>query len=245
MDIAQLLVIDAGNTRIKWGIREGDAWSARGAIATAEAGSLRAHLDAHRHTDAIVASNVAGPQVQAVLEALAEGWNCNLRIITSEARQLGVVNGYDDPRQLGTDRWAALVAAHHAAAGDKLVVNAGTALTIDALLGDGRFLGGVIVPGPAMMRRCLDRGTAALRLAEGRFEAFPRNTADAITSGALQAACGAVMRMAAALGEPGRPPPAIILSGGAAPELAPYLPIPAVIHENLVLEGLTLIARAS
>jgi type III pantothenate kinase len=93
------------------------------------------------------------------------------------------------------------------------------------------------------MRRSLDRGTAGLRLTEGRFEDFPRDTPDAITSGAIQACAGAIARLADAMARNDRAPAVIVLSGGAAPEVAPHVSLPFAIHENLVLDGLALIAR--
>ena len=112
------------------------------------------------------------------------------------------------------------------------------------LSADGRFLGGMIVPGPALMRRSLDRGTAGLRLTEGVFADFPASTPDAITTGAIQACAGAIERMRDAMAGAGCPPSQIVISGGAAPELAAHLPIAATIRENLVLDGLLLIARS-
>ena len=152
-------------------------------------------------------------------------------------------NAYADPAQLGPDRWAALVAAHRAATGHKLVVNAGTALTIDALDTAGDFLGGLIVPGPALMRRSLDRGTAGLRLTEGAFDAFPRSTPDAITSGAIQAAVGAVERLGKEMLAKGFAPAHVILSGGAAREIEAKMPYAVIHRENLVLDGLVILAR--
>ena len=238
-----VLAIDAGNTRIKWGLHADATWDLLPAIATAEAGELRERARALPTPFRIVASNVAGAAVREVLEQVARDRAAGLTIIGSRAAQLGVSNGYDHPGQLGTDRWAALVAAHHSEPGHKIVVNAGTALTIDALQADGRFRGGLIVPGPAMMRRSLDRGTAGLRLTEGAYAAFPRSTPDAITTGALQAAIGAITRMGEAMSSDGAAPGCIVLSGGAAPELVPHLPLPVRIRENLVLDGLYLIAR--
>jgi type III pantothenate kinase len=240
-----ILAIDAGNTRIKWGVHDGRGWAMTGAVATADAATLgRAWHGATLATRAI-ASNVAGAEVGEHLARACADRGIPLQVIRSVDRQCGVANGYADPGQLGTDRWAALVAARALAEGHALVVMAGTALTIDALAGDGRFLGGVIVPGPAMMRRSLDRGTAGLRLTEGRFLALPRSTPDAITSGAIQAAVGAVERRAAAMREAGAAPAHVLLSGGAAGEIRAHLHTPAAIHENLVLDGLVRIARES
>jgi type III pantothenate kinase len=238
-----VLAIDAGNTRIKWGVHDGHAWSATGAIPTAESKDLHESLRPALPVEACIASNVAGPEVQSRLESACKKAGIPLTLVRSMRQQLGVVNGYRDPQQLGSDRWAALIAAHHQEPGDQLVVNAGTALTIDALTGDGRFLGGIIVAGPALMRRSLDRGTAGLRLTEGAARDIAQSTPDAITSGAVHACAGAVERMARAMAERGSPPGRIILSGGAAAEIAAAHPKPPTHRENLVLEGLVLIAR--
>jgi type III pantothenate kinase len=216
---------------------------ASGAVETAAAASLAQSWVSVPAVDSAIASNVAGDAVRSVLESACAKRGIALQVIASQASQLGVVNGYREPGQLGSDRWAALVAAHRLEPGNKLVVNVGTALTIDALAGDGRFLGGLIVPGPALMRRSLDRGTAGLRLTEGRFDEFPRSTPDAVTSGAIQAGAGAIAQTRDAMARLGLAPGRAVLSGGAAGEIAPHLPIACSIHENLVLDGLALIAR--
>jgi type III pantothenate kinase len=238
-----ILAIDAGNTRTKWGVHDGRAWTATGAIETARAGELPQSLRGIKAAGLAIASNVAGAAVQAAIEAACKG--LAVRFVRSEASQLGVTNGYRDSSQLGTDRWVALIAAHHARPGHKLVINAGTALTIDALTGDGRFLGGLIVPGPALMRRSLDRATAALRESEGAVRDFPASTPEAIATGAVLACAGAADRLAKSMDAHGTPPGLIILSGGAARELAPALGLPHELHENLVLDGLQLIARSA
>jgi type III pantothenate kinase len=240
-----MLALDAGNTRIKWGLHDGRGWVAQGAAPTAEAEQIARALGTATRASAAIASNVAGSKVEAQLRRICAEAKIALRVIRSEAQQLGVINGYREPRQLGSDRWAALVAAHAAQQGHKLVVNAGTALTIDALSAEGQFLGGLIVPGPALMRRSLDRGTAGLRLTEGDFAAFPASTPEAITSGAVQAAVGAIERMGALMAARGLSPVRVLLSGGAAGELAAHLPLAHAMHENLVLDGLILIARNS
>jgi type III pantothenate kinase len=244
-DPNNLIAIDAGNTRIKWGVHDGRAWTRTGSIATADSGRLRESWGMAPPAGRAIASNVAGAKAQDDIERACRDAGLWLTTIHSESAQLGVTNGYRDPRQLGADRWAALIAAHRAGPGHKLVVNAGTALTIDALTDEGRFLGGLIVPGPALMRRALDRGTAGLRLTEGELHELPASTPDAITSGAIQACAGAVERLAKAMAAHGAPPGRIILSGGAAAGIAASLPLPATLHENLVLDGLALIARHS
>ena len=245
MESDPIYLFDAGNTRIKWGLHDGRVYVATGAVETANAASLAQALPANPPAARAIASNVAGAVAREALERICRTRGAALSFIASQAEQLGVKSGYRDPAQLGTDRWAALVAAHHAGPGHKLVVNAGTALTIDALTADGRFLGGMIVPGPQLMRRSLDRGTAGLRLTEGRFVEFPASTPDAITTGAIQACAGAIERMRDAMAGADCAPSQIVLSGGAAPEIAGHLPIAATIRENLVLDGLLLMARTA
>lgn len=242
---ADILLIDAGNTRVKWGLLGVEGIGATGALPTAQSEQLaKAWKDLHA-PQAALASNVAGPRVQADLETACAGRGIALQLIRAQASQLGVVNGYRDPAQLGSDRWAALIGAHHAEKGHKVVINAGTALTVDGLHADGRFLGGLILPGPRLMRQSLDRGTAGLRLTEGEFHDFPESTPDAITTGSLMACSGAIERFVNVMMEQGANPDVIVLSGGAADEMAPHLPMAYVIRENLVLEGLALIARAA
>jgi type III pantothenate kinase len=240
-----IYLFDAGNTRIKWALHDGRAYVATGAVETAKAASLAEAIPSGLGAARAIASNVAGAAVGEAIARSCQARGAAVSFIASQPEQLGVKSGYRDPGQLGTDRWAALIAAHHSGPGHKLVANAGTALTIDALTADGRFLGGVIVPGPALMRRSLDRGTAGLRLTEGRFADFPASTPDAITTGAIQACAGAIERMRDAMAGAGCAPSQVVLSGGAAPDLAGHLPIAATIRENLVLDGLLLIARST
>jgi type III pantothenate kinase len=241
-----LLAIDAGNTRIKWGVHESSSgWRSLGAVATAEVAALDVAWHGIGPASRAIASNVAGDAVRQAIESACAALGLSLSFVSPAREALGVSNGYTDFSQLGADRWVALVAAHRMHPGNKLVVNAGTALTVDALAADGRFLGGLIVPGPTLMRRSLDRGTAGLRMTEGRFVDFPSSTPDAITSGAIQACAGAIERFGAVMAARGHAAGRIILSGGAASEVAPALAAPVLVIENLVLEGLALIARHS
>jgi type III pantothenate kinase len=116
-------------------------------------------------------------------------------------------------------------------------------MTVDALSRDGVFLGGCIVPGVALMRAALDRGTARLKSQPGAFYYFPDNTADAIMSGAVNAMAGAIDRMRAYMAETGQGAPLIVLSGGDAALIQPRLNEKVELADNLVLEGLLEIAK--
>lgn len=236
--MSRLLAIDAGNTRIKWGVHDDTAWRATGALATAEARNLAATLRAHGALDRAIACNVAGPSIERELVDGVAALGARLRLVHARARDAGVVNGYREPAQLGPDRWAALVAARASGPGPKVVATAGTALTVDALSSAGEFLGGLIVPGPALMRRALQSGTARLRDVDGADSDFPTSTPDAITSGAIQACAGAIAGVVERLARREGAMPQVLLSGGAAHEIAPRLTVPHTLRENLVLDGL-------
>ena len=160
---------------------------------------------------------------------------------TGAAAAGGVVNLYKEPARLGVDRWCALIGARSLVSGPCLVVMAGTATTIDTLDGEGRFCGGLILPGLELMRRSLARDTAALPLAAGRHAPWPRCTDDAITSGCLEAQAGAIERAFARL--PGNA--SCLLSGGAAGAIAEHLGVPHRQVGNLVLDGLLELAGES
>lgn len=237
-----VLAIDAGNTRIKWGWFDGRGWVEQSWIASAQVGQLGAVLAANSAPDKIVISNVAGGAVRKGLDAALKPFRVGPHWIKSEARQCGVTSGYSEPAQLGSDRWAALIGAWHLFHGPCVVISAGTTLTVDALSGEGVFLGGFIVPGLELMRAALARNTAQLKLQDGRFTYFPDCTADAITSGAINALAGSIERMRRFMEETGQIPPLMVVSGGAAALLEPQLNARVEVVDNLVLEGLVRIA---
>lgn len=237
----RVLAVDAGNSRIKWGLAEGAQWRTLGAAAIEDferpAGQAWASLPAPAR---IAVANVAGAAVQERLARLFARLFAGASVswLRSVRAAGGVTNEYDEPGQLGVDRWAALVAARARHAGDSLVVMAGTATTVDRLDASGKFRGGMILPGLALMKRSLATGTAGLPLAQGVYRDEPRNTPDAIESGCLAAQAGAIERAYGRL--PAGSP--CFLSGGGARALAPVLAFAAREVEHLVLEGVVRLA---
>ena len=233
-----LLLIDAGNTRIKWALAEDGAapgaWTESGAADHAQLNHLPAHWQGKQVTRAIV-SNVAGvkirDQLQLMLPTTAITW------FASVPELAGMRNRYRNPTQLGSDRFAAALGARALEPGKALVVaTCGTATTIDAVSAGGDFLGGMILPGLGLMASSLARHTAQLpQVAAGSAPpaGFADNTDDAILSGCLAAQAGAIER-ACALHRAER----CILSGGAARYIAPSLSVPHRMADNIVLVGL-------
>ncbi len=238
----RILAIDAGNSRIKWGVHEDGSWRAQGWVPTGRASRLVRAWAGFERPDAVIAANVAGARVARVLAAAARRFRRPLRFISSAAAQCGVRNSYANPRQLGADRWAALIGAWNLQRGPCVVVNAGTTVTVDALDRGGVYLGGMIVAGADLMREALARNTAGLRPRPGRFAFFPSCTADAIESGVVNALAGAIERMVRFMRQAGEAAPLTLLSGGAAQAIAPQLNEAVEVVDNLVLEGLVHIA---
>jgi len=244
------LLIDIGNTFIKWGRYRAGMASAEAAQIDSERrlleeipsmGPAFASYPQPRH---IVISNVAGTRVRNVLLRAIELWSGVAPYwVTSSERECGVTNGYRNPAQLGTDRWAALIGARAMVPEQPvLVVVCGTATTIDLLTPEGHFVGGNILPGMGLMLRSLHTNTAALPDADGEYVNHPDHTIDAITSGCQHAQAGAIERLFRRHRAEYTDLQCII-SGGAGKTVAPRLAIPYRYHDNLVLEGLYQISR--
>jgi len=251
-----MLLIDAGNTRIKWALAAPGAalgdWLDYGALMHADASQLPAALQAATAAHAagtaytpvtrVLAANVAGAavrgQITAAVATLAIGADA-IDWFASVPERAGVKNGYRNPAQLGCDRFAAAIGAHALAPGQAVIVaNCGTATTIDAVTADGVFLGGMILPGLGLMATSLARNTAQLpQIAQGGKlpSGFADNTDDAILSGLLAAQAGAIDHACAL-----HRAEACLVSGGAAAYIAPALPAQLAhrLVDNIVLIGL-------
>jgi type III pantothenate kinase len=248
-----ILAIDAGNSRVKWGWleTEGDGpqsewrWSSVATVSLIEFAATSDHVNpfsvTHEDPESIVISNVAGDGAHQLLVNWTSIFDAEPLWLRGEARRCGVESRYERPEQLGPDRWAALVAARGLHNGACLVVNAGTATTVDMLAADGTFLGGAILPGVELMRFVLHEHTGRLPIQEGQFRDAPRNTVDAIETGCRHAQAGAIERMYRAFREI-EANPLCIVSGGAGRALSDQISAPRRHVENLVLDGLARIA---
>jgi type III pantothenate kinase len=236
------LLIDAGNSCLKWALVEDGQWRAQGRNDYADLADLKAQLTAA--TPCFITSVARPAQAQALaalLAAAAAGGSAHW--LTAEAEFAGVKNSYLNPLQLGTDRWMGLIAARARTRKPVLVVSVGTAMTVDALAADGVFLGGVIAPGVRLMRQALQQGTARVADAPGQWQAFPRSTADAVESGIVAALCGAIQQQYARLAGASGTVPQCLLTGGDAGVVLPHLTLPAEQVPALVLEGVDCVAR--
>ncbi|MGB4924639.1 MAG: type III pantothenate kinase [Candidatus Nitrotoga sp.] len=237
----KMLLIDAGNSRVKWAAVEGGLWLQQNVLENTHVSELSAAFSKLPPPDRILISNVAGENMAQLLSAACAAWQCPIEFIVAQVEQCGVRNLYEHPAQLGSDRWAALIAAWQQERISCLVVNCGTATTVDVLSAEGEFLGGLILPGVDMMRSSLAAGAAQLAQTEGIWREFPRNTADATFSGSIQATIGAIRLQFEALAMRGDV--RCLLSGGAADKVGQHLKLPSVRVDNLVLRGLQIIGQ--
>lgn len=249
------LLMDAGNSFVKWAVlapgadptRDSAPWLARGQAPVDDLSELITAWSSLSDPGSIIGSCVSGHQARHGIEAaVCARWPAAPTIdwIQSEASAGPVSNGYAQPAQLGTDRWAALVGAR-AVLGPQaaLVVMCGTATTIDLLTATGHFTGGVILPGLTMMQTALHERTAGLPQVFGQVVTHPDCTADAMASGCLHAQAGALERLWH-LHRPAHDPLICLLAGGAAPVIGPWLTVPYQLRDDLVLIGLETIAAS-
>ncbi len=254
-----VLLLDAGNTRLKWALYERGQflqrgvfvyeWSALPAQFQAQWGML-ANMGA---IEKLVLCNVAGDRFESPLrqwlggnclqeKALQETAPLTIENVAAQAQAFGVQCAYRQPAQLGADRWAALVAARHHIAGACCVIDCGTALTVDVLSAEGVHVGGLIVPGMAMMRQSLLANTAQIEMGDvtGTSLFCVRDTASAVQAGIMAAVAGTVQQVLQQCREHGQAPVCVV-TGGDAEALLPVLPEGSLHKTEWVLEGLAII----
>jgi type III pantothenate kinase len=246
------LALDVGNTRLKWAQYDAPVV---GAKLLAHGAVFLENIDRLAEDDwlgmpeptAILGCVVAGDTIKRRVAEQMELWDAAPRWVHSSAEEAGLTNGYDHPGRLGADRWVAMIGAHHRLLRRGihkpcLVVMVGTAVTVEAIDADGRFLGGLILPGHGIMLRALESGTAGLHVPTGDVRAFPTNTSDALTSGGTFAIAGAVQLMADNITRHCGQAPECIMTGGAGWKMAPSMSVQFELVESLIFDGLLEVA---
>jgi type III pantothenate kinase len=240
------LLLDVGNTRVKWGVLDDDRLRRTGHIAQRKIGdqglgALTAKLP--RNVDVVFASNVSGATFATRLSGvIGLHCGCDVHFAKSEREACGVRNGYRQPRRLGVDRWVAMIGAWSEIESACVVVDAGTALTIDAIDDDGQHLGGQIIPGVNLMAAALAASTSDIprtgaRTPPSGLGEFGDSTAKAVSNGAWAAVAGAVERAITTL-RSNAYDPAVVLTGGDASRMLTALGNEPLHRPHLVLQGL-------
>lgn len=229
----RLLLLDGGNSQLKWAWVENGIFTAVSRAPYRDLSRLGAEW-AERADDRvrIVGCAVCGESKKAqVQEQLAS----TIEWLPSSAQALGIRNHYRHPEEHGSDRWFNALGSRRFSRNACVVVSCGTAVTVDALTDDGHYLGGTIMPGFHLMKESLAVRTANLNRPAGKRYPFPTTTSNAIASGMMDAVCGSIMMMHGRLKEKtgaGKPVD-VVMTGGGAAKVAEALP-PAFLAENTV-----------
>lgn len=238
-----ILEIDVGNTRIKWRtLLDGEVQS-RGSLAKEDVETWLYSFSQQGSPDKIRLSCVASRAVVEKIAQQAEQWGCPL--VEAKASQIvaGVSCGYDDPSALGVDRWLAVVAAYQCFKQPCVVVDAGSAITVDLVGRGGQHLGGYIVPGLKMMHQALFNGTSKVRVGSiGSSSLEPgKSTEQAVTQGAL-VMVQSMIRSSVNRLLVNNQQVQVVVTGGDGCDLMAVLDDLACFEAELVLDGLMFVA---
>lgn len=249
------LLLDIGNSHIKWGVLDGETIRRTGRVKQStvrERGLSVLTLSLPREVETAFVCNVAGKQLARRLSGvIGTHCNCEVHFARAEKQACGVTNGYRHPRELGVDRWVAMIGARTTCQTSCVVVDAGTAVTIDVLDDDGQHRGGQIMPGLMLMAEVLAARTNDIvnvsgRVSKGRrgMGLFDNSTVGAISQGVTNAIVGAIERAHRILRQEGYDP-TIILTGGDAAHFRSLLEDESLYRPYLVLQGLAQVLRNS
>lgn len=242
------LLLDIGNSRIKWGLLDNGRINKTGHISQAriqDNGLQALTSKLPRQVEEVFASNVAGTSFATRLSGVVGmHCDCDVRFARSQKEGWGLRNSYSQPRRMGVDRWVAMVGAWAELGAACLVIDVGTALTIDAIDDSGMHLGGQIIPGSTLMTNALAEATSDIPKVrrhpagkEASMSMFGRSTAAAVREGVQNAIVGAVDRAFRTLHSDGIEPTAV-LTGGDASRILDALAMVPLHRPHLVLQGL-------
>jgi len=244
------LLVDIGNARIKWALQDEDSWT----DGEAQLHKGRAFKDIARpiwkdlaQPERVIVSNVAGREYEKSVQTwVKRRWKVIPEFLRAQASLCGVSNAYQVPERLGADRWANLIAAHAYYTGPAIIIDCGTAITIDALDASGRHLGGLIVPGMDLMSAALVGNAAGIELNEPGSQSVSLlggSTESAVAGGVLYTVVALVDRVCQDLRAELGHATNMILTGGDAGRILPLLDNRPRHDANLVLKGLSAFAE--
>lgn len=243
------LLVDMGNSSIKWAILENEQLSSAQRIPYDSNSLTRAWLELPVPSQGIWISNVAGAEKAEVIKHwIKTHWGVQANFIKSTSYQSGVKNAYYNPEQLGVDRWLALLAARRLEKGAVCVIDCGTAITLDVLFANGNHQGGLIIPGLTTMQKALLSNTDLLvslneHVQAHKEQAFlAQDTHTGISLGSLYAVIGFIEYIKNQFEKQGNPLK-LILTGGSVVALEPFLQKPYRYIPDLVLQGLQTIVN--
>lgn len=245
------LFVDVGNTRLKWAVYEQDVLHVAPPVEHRQQ-DIVAILDevwsALAEPRQVLVSCVAGEQIRdAISSWTQQHWGVQAEFITSPAQGCNVKNGYQQPEQLGCDRWLAMVAAWWIARSAVLVIDCGSAITLDVVDEQGQHLGGLIVPGFNAMQSALTLHTdlSILPFQQGQTFRLGDNTQMGLELGIIHSIVSLINRTLNWLGQDRGIKPVCFITGGDAGLLSAMLKYEHIVDQDLVLKGLARVAGES
>lgn len=243
-----MLLVDMGNSLIKWGTQEHAKLTSGQAFANDLHGlaqSMEAVWGKLQNPNRVVVSNVAGLGLANFLKDwVFRRWHVKAQFVESQAKAFGVQNAYDDATELGVDRWVGLVALRHQFDLPACLIDCGTAITLDFLDRQGIHRGGLIMPGLSLMRKSLMDGTHGIAVSGTEVgTCLADNTGSAIGNGTLIAAGGFADLALRRLISQGEIQPSVVVTGGHAQSIAALVSVACVYEPDLILKGLSIIAE--
>lgn len=238
------LFVDVGNTAMKWRFRHGETVSQGGCRHGRDwPGVISTLLQGDTGLDAIWIASVAGPVADAeIADLLHERTGVSPRFYYSCAEDFGVRSCYPEPRKLGVDRWVAMIEGYQRY-GASVIIDCGSALTIDAVDGGGAFLGGYIVPGLGMLRTALLRDTSDVHIEPAAARpGLGRSTGECVHNGLLRMSVAFVTEVVVELRQVLDDTCKVLVTGGDAQELTAAFPFEFLHMPDLVLDGLERVA---
>ncbi|MBT2989146.1 MAG: hypothetical protein B6D72_15645 [gamma proteobacterium symbiont of Ctena orbiculata] len=237
------LYIDIGNTAIKWAT---DGELEKGLLHQTHSADLPTAIEEVWlelvKPDAVYIASVRRRQVdRKLLQWVEREWQIEALFAETRRQEHGVTNGYEQPGQLGVDRWLALIAARALSPSPQIVVDCGSATTIDAMDNEGRHIGGIILPGKRLLAEALRQNTDIPPHDGGVIrDYFATDTASGIQTGAVVAQCATVEKLYHMLQQRETGEVRCVVTGGDAGYLSAYLELPHEVVPGLVLRGLQL-----
>lgn len=245
----KILLIDIGNSRIKWTFlvhqktveKKWFAWKPE--TLAESAGSQWADLDL---PESVLISNVAGKDVAKVVSGWCEKiWQIKPFFARTAVQNCGVTNSYSEPEKLGIDRWLAMIAAWNLCKKNVCVIDCGSAVTIDVVDKDGIHKGGMISPGLALTGRALSEHTHALTAKQKQNSPLlADNTGDAISSGCYHQFIGGIQHVLEKIQEQFDFDMQYMITGGDAELVVSALELEMSHEPDLVLDGLSMLVRS-
>ena len=236
------LLIDSGNSFIKWALATEQSLVIERRCLSSAAPGLHEIWKNYDVPNRVIVANVAGEKVASEIRmAVSALWKLDAEYIVSKQSCCGLTNSYHKPEQLGVDRWMAMVAAYRMAQDPVIVVDCGTAVTIDLVNEKGVFLGGAIMPGLNVAIKSLRESTNTIDEVSSIDRiviSAAQSTEEGVAAGVLYGLAGGVERVVSEQSSIIDKAPKVFITGGDAKVLMPYLTILATLQTNLVMQGL-------